>query len=319
MKLKIQKMHEIDIDAHAHLIYNSRQNSPLRNEVRTIDSMKKALGELVKQGDTHVMIVALDEGSGELLGQLLVWLDWGEIGVSMPWQPIVHPETDLESVAHALIEHSKKLLKPHSLTRLEIWMELTSEQLEAMSKIYIPWYEESGFTLKAKEYFMDTTYAKLIGLDYSIPKGIDVVAISELANGELMDIVLETFRSGSDEWFMSMTEAQQVGSAESWLKRDETLHGEASIVFVDNGKIIGYNVMRNEDDSIEVGPIGVLPTYRGQGLGRALLLESTRRLALKESQSVWLTVSTKNTFAYDLYSKIGFENKYEIFIYTWMP
>lgn len=319
VKLKIQKMHEIDIDAHTRLIYESRQSSPIRSDERTIDGLKNAVEEMVGQGESHVMIVAQNEESNELLGQLLVWLDWGEIGVSLPWQPIVHPETDQESVAIALIEHAKLLLKSHSLTRLEIWMELKSDQDKAMSSIYVPWYEKSGFNLKAEEYFMNTQYAKLNESNYSITNGIEVVSMADVSNDELMDVVLETFRRGSDKWVMSMTESQQVGSAEAWLKRDETFDSDASIVFMDEGKVVGYNIMRLEDDSVEVGPIGVLPSHRGKGFGRALLLESVRRLRSKEPESVWLTVSTDNAPAFELYSNLGFENKYQILIYTWMP
>jgi len=319
VKLKIQKMDDIDVDAYARLIYESRQNSPLRSEDRTIDGLKNAMKEMVGQGESHVMIAAQDEPSNKVLGQLVVWLDWGEIGVSLPWQPIVHPETDQESVAIALIEHAKLLLESHSLTRLEIWMELKSELDKAMSSIYVPWYEKSGFNLKAKEYFMDVQFAKLNELNYSLPNGIEVVSMADVSNDELMDIVLETFRRGSDKWVISMTESQQVGSAEAWLKRDKTFDSDASIVFMDEGKVVGYNVMRLEDNSVEVGPIGVLPSHRGKGLGRALLLESVRRLRSKEPESVWLTVSTDNAPAFKLYSSLGFENKYQILIYTWMP
>ena len=319
MILIIQEMHEIDVDAHARLIYNSRQNSPLHNDERTVDGIKTALEQMIGQGEAHAMIVAQDEDSGELLGQLLMWLEWGEIGVVRPWQPIIHPEADQEAVAVALIEHSKKLVETNAKTKLEIWMELTSEQIEAMKSIVEPWYQKSGFVLTAKEYFMDTQYSKLSDLKYSIPKGIEVESMSDISNADLMDIVMESFRSGSDKWVLSMTESQLEGSANAWMKRDDTFINDASIVFKDDGNIIGYNVMRNEDDSIEVGPIGVLPSYRGRGLGRALLLESARRLASKPDQSVWLTVSTENNPAFELYSRLGFKNQYQILIYAWTP
>jgi ribosomal protein S18 acetylase RimI-like enzyme len=319
MKLKIQNLQEIDLDAHAQLIYSSRQNSPLRNDERSIESMKKALGELAKQGDAYAMIVAQEAKTSRLLGQLLVWLDWGEIGVSMPWQPIVHPDTDQDSISIALIEHSKKLLETYPLTRLEIWMEITNDQFEAMRPTYEKWYEECDFSLKAKEYFMDTQSAQLSAMVHSVPEGIEVASIADVANNELMDLVIKTFRSGSDKWVMTMTDSQLEGSAKAWLKRDETFDNDASIVFMDDGKIIGYNVMRNEGDSVEVGPIGVHPAHRGKSLGKALLLESIRRLKKKESQSIWLTVSTDNAYAFKLYSDLGFENKYQILIYSWIP
>ncbi|MFW9955299.1 MAG: GNAT family N-acetyltransferase [Candidatus Thorarchaeota archaeon] len=319
MKLMTQKMHEIDVDAHAKLIYDARQNSPLRNSERTIDGIKESLGQLIEQGESHAMIVAQDEDSNALLGQLLMWLEWGEMAISHPWQPIIHPEANQEEVAVALIEHSKTLIKTKNKTRVETWLEIKTDNEEAMSSIFIPWYKKSGFILKAEEYYMNTPYSRLNELDYSIPAGVDVVSMDEVTNEEIMGSVLETFRQGSDKWFISMTESQQEGSARAWFKRDETFDTDSSIVFIENGKIIGYNVMRIEEGLVEVGPIGVLPAHRGRGLGRALLLESTRRLNSKNPETVWLTVSTENTSACNLYSSLGFDNKYRILIYTWMP
>ena len=166
---------------------------------------------------------------------------------------------------------------------------------------------------------MDTQFTSLRNLDYSIPDEIEIASMSEISNDEIRDVVYETFRTSSDKWVMSMTQAQLKSSVESWLKRDETFNVDASIVFMDEGTIIGYNVMRLEDNSIEVGPIGVLPAHRGRNLGRALLLESINRISSKNQQTVWLTVSTGNTPAYKLYSNLGFINRYEILIYSWIP
>ncbi len=311
-------MQEIDVDAHANLIYKSRQNSPLQSDERTVERIKQVLEDLQKQDDAHAMIIALDERSGELLGQMLMWLEWGEIGVTRPWQPIVQPNVDQETVAIALIEHAKKLVETHSKTKLEIWMEITDEQVKAVQPTYENWYQQCGFKLNSKEYFMDTEYSKLKELEYSIPEEIKVISMSNFTNKQLEDIVFETFRNGSDLWVNSMTDSQLNGSVEAWLKRDETFNPEASIVLSKDGSIIGYNVMRIEEDSIEVGPVGVLPAYRGKGLGRSLILESIHRFPEKQ-QSVWLTVSTGNTYAHRLYSQLGFENRYTILIYAWTP
>lgn len=318
MILKIQKMQEIDVDAHANLIYESRQNSPLRNDERTVERIKQALEELRKEEDAHAMIVALDEETGELSGQLLMWLEWGEIGVARPWQPIVHPNADQETVAIALIEHSKKLVETHSKTKLEIWMEITNEQVQAVKSTYQDWYQRCGFILNSREYFMDTEYSKLSKLGHAIPEGIEVIPMSKFTNEQLEDIVFKTFRTGSDEWVNSMNDSQLNGSVEAWLKRDETFDPEASIVFKQDGTIVGYNVMRIEDDSIEVGPVGVLPAYRGRELGKSLILESIHRIP-EDQHSVWLTVSAGNSYAYRLYSRLGFENRYTILIYAWTP
>ncbi|MFW9921652.1 MAG: GNAT family N-acetyltransferase [Candidatus Thorarchaeota archaeon] len=318
MILRLLKMHEIDVDAHAKLIYESRQNSPLRDDERTVEGIKQTLAELQRQEDTHAMVIAVDEGKGDLLGQLMMWLEWGEIGVASQWQPIVHPSVNQEAVATALIEHAKSLVETHSKTKLEVWMEISSNQLKSLLPIYEDWYQQCGFKLNSDEYYMDIEYSKLRELEHSLPEDIEVIPMSKFTNKQLEDVVFETFRASADEWVKSMSDPQLNGSVQGWLKRDETFDPEASIVFKRDGAIIGYNVMRIEGDAIEVGPVGVFPAYRGKGIGRSLILESIHRIP-EDQYRVWLTVSTGNTSAYNLYSHLGFENRYTILIYSWAP
>ena len=198
-------------------------------------------------------------------------------------------------------------------------MELRNEQAEVMKEIVESWYKSAGYVLQSDEYFMDSELENLKELEYSIPEGIEVVPMSEITNDALKEIVFETFRASGDEWVGSMTDSQLEGSIEEWLKRDETFLPDASIVLMKSDEIIGYNVMRFEDESVEVGPVGVLQSYRGNGFGQALILESTKRLTVDQQGSVWLTVSTGNTAAFNLYCRLGFVKRYPILIYQWTP
>ncbi|MGY5852448.1 MAG: GNAT family N-acetyltransferase [Candidatus Thorarchaeota archaeon] len=319
MKTKTTEMNEIDVEAHAELILTSRQNSPLRSADRTIEGLREALEALRGNPGKFCMITAHDDTNNELIGQIYIWLEWSEMAVVTPWQPIVHPNRNQTEIAKALIEHAKSILESHSKSRLEIWMELTDAAAKELGSIYIPWYEECGFTLKAQEYYMDTKLSDLSEHGYSIPDDIEIVSMNEIENEEIVEIALDTFRNSDDKWFKTQTESEQKGTVESWFKRDETFDVDGSIVFKAAGRIIGYNVMRVEDETIEVGPIGVIPDSRRRGIGEALLLASIDRMRVKNLESVWLTVSTENDAAYELYKRLGFQNQYTILIYTWMP
>lgn len=52
--------------------------------------------------------------------------------------------------------------------------------------------------------------------------------------------------------------------------------------------------------------VGVTPSYRGQGLGRALVLKSIEGFRLAGMNRVTLEVTAQNTPAVDLYVKLGF-------------
>ena len=56
-----------------------------------------------------------------------------------------------------------------------------------------------------------------------------------------------------------------------------------------------------------VSQLGVARTARGLGLGRALLIESCRRLAVKEPRIIGLGVEAENANALGLYRSVGFE------------
>ncbi len=317
-RLEIRKLNEIDVDAHARLIYDSRQNSPLRSEERTIDGIKKNIEEMMEHSDSYVQIVAKNDAGSELLGQLTIWLDWGEIGVARPWQPIVHPSVDQEAIAIALIEHSKKIVETHSKKKLEVWMYLNNDQAKALQPTYADWYQKCGFIMSSEEYLMETEYSQLREREHLIPEGIEVIPMSRLPNDELRDLVFKTFRYGTDKWIKSQTDSQLYEYVDCWLQRDESFDAESSIVFKKDGELIGYNVIHLEDASLEIGPVGVLPSQRGRGLGRTLLLESIKR-ASGEVQTVRLSVSIKNDAAFNLYTSLGFEKRYIIQDFSWSP
>lgn len=56
-----------------------------------------------------------------------------------------------------------------------------------------------------------------------------------------------------------------------------------------------------------VSQLGVARTARGLGLGRPLLIESCRRLGVKEPRIVGLGVEAENSNALGLYRSVGLE------------
>ncbi|WP_461862938.1 ribosomal protein S18-alanine N-acetyltransferase [Thermococcus sp.] len=74
-----------------------------------------------------------------------------------------------------------------------------------------------------------------------------------------------------------------------------------------NGKVIGY-VMAYLRPDLEghVMSIAVDPEYRGNGIGRALMVEVIERLIKKGAQYIGLEVRVSNEAAINLYEKLGF-------------
>jgi mycothiol synthase len=54
--------------------------------------------------------------------------------------------------------------------------------------------------------------------------------------------------------------------------------------------------------------VGVVPAWRGRGLGAHLVSRVLQTLAAERAPEAWLTVNTNNP-AGDLYTRLGFEHR----------
>jgi ribosomal protein S18 acetylase RimI-like enzyme len=83
------------------------------------------------------------------------------------------------------------------------------------------------------------------------------------------------------------------------------------------GSLQGCAIARMFTGSVGwVSQLGVARTARGVGLGRALLIESCRRLGVKEPRIIGLGVEAENSNALGLYRSVGFEVAREWIHYT---
>jgi ribosomal protein S18 acetylase RimI-like enzyme len=76
---------------------------------------------------------------------------------------------------------------------------------------------------------------------------------------------------------------------------------EENLLF-DENVVVGYVLLRYDDDLVDITRLGVHPEMQGKGLGGRLL-----RKALEEKATIILTVRKNNLAAMKLYFKHGFE------------
>lgn len=72
------------------------------------------------------------------------------------------------------------------------------------------------------------------------------------------------------------------------------------------GKIVGKTHLQIIEDEGSIFGLGILPEYRGLGLGRKLLLESIRQLFEMKVSGIMLQVESENSNALNLYKSCGF-------------
>ncbi len=317
--MKVETIHtdKIDRDSHFSLILESSEFSPFYNVPNLHDVIDSHLNKIVENTDSYIMIVAHDEQTGKLLGQLLVGLDFGRFGLIQAWQPIINPNAERTQVAIMLIEHSKKIINLYNKTKMEIWMELSNDHAKFLSTLYRDWYEKCNFQLTSNEYNMEAKYSELKNLDYTIPEHIEIVPMIEIPIKELHEAVFTAFRSSKASWVNNMSDTEMKSLINSWMKVKDIFHHNSSIVILDNGKIIGFNGMEIQGDSIEIGPIGIIPSHRGKNLGELLVLESIKRLGKDSRERITLSVDTRNIPAIRLYRNLGFKPQFQTLIYSW--
>ena len=80
----------------------------------------------------------------------------------------------------------------------------------------------------------------------------------------------------------------------------------AAAVDATNDDLRGFALSRLAADEAEVLTIAVHKTYRGRGIGRALMIDTVSRLAASHVRSLFLEVEQTNRAAIALYSRMGF-------------
>ena len=131
---------------------------------------------------------------------------------------------------------------------------------------------------------------------------------------------LRSFRLGEDE--ETLTNLQNAAFGEHWGFCPNTAEETAArvrirntdpdgIIFVmDSDKPAGYNwTLRNRNEHGSVGFVsmtGVHPSYRGKGLGTAVVVSGMRYLSERGVDAVELEVDSENTPALALYRKLGY-------------
>ncbi len=78
------------------------------------------------------------------------------------------------------------------------------------------------------------------------------------------------------------------------------------VMLTGDGEAVGYAVFSVLFDEVELLRIGVLPQFRGAGIGHQLLQSSINFLTRRGAERLLLEVRQSNNAAISLYKKLGF-------------
>ncbi|RID82963.1 ribosomal-protein-alanine N-acetyltransferase [Peribacillus asahii] len=121
-----------------------------------------------------------------------------------------------------------------------------------------------------------------------------------------------TFRMMNREDIDQVLEVERQSFTLPWSREafcNELDHNQYAVYLVieDNGKVVGYCGSWIVLDESHITNIAILPEYRGQKLGEALLLKMIEISISKGVVRMTLEVRVSNEVAISLYEKLGFQ------------
>jgi ribosomal protein S18 acetylase RimI-like enzyme len=217
-----------------------------------------------------------------------------------------------------MIQFCKEYTKENGFKRFEINLSPINQEHAEVFKEYRSWCEKSGLYRATEEVFMEAMLEKYQQPydETSLPEGFYFESIDSVTNDNLEPLVLETFYGGSDRLFTDITSSQQKNVFNFWFRRSQPFHRSTILVMKDD-EIVGFNVVRVDEDTAHIGPVGVIPKYQRQGIMKAVLHESFKRLQEDGIKVAKLEADRSNARAIDLYTKFGFKEQHTQQIFVW--
>ena len=317
VEITITAVKELDLWKQSKFMYDARKNTVFDTKSRTLEHIYEYRKKVTSD---HNMIIAAYENDA-IVGILRIFTGFPEMAFTSLWDPIITQEEGRErreQIAFELIRVGKEFVKERGFSRLEsLFSPLTGKH----SEIYAEnksWYEKSGFYKATEEELLQVELENYQppSNQPSLPEGFHFESIDNVSNDDIEEPFFESFVHGRDRLFVDMTKAQQKVSFNHWFSRKRSFH-RSSILVMKDDDVIGFNVVRVEDEVAEMGPVGVIPKYQRQGIMNAVLHESYSRLQEDGINVVRLEADRSNEPAITMYTKFGFKKLYDQEYFAW--
>lgn len=315
--ITITAVKELDLWKLSNFMYDARKNTVIDTKTRTLEHIYEYRKKVTSD---HNMIITAYENDA-IVGILRIYTGFPEIAFTSLWDPIITQEEGKEKreeIALELIRVGKNFVKERGFSRLE---SLFSPLTEKHAELYAEnksWYEKSGFHKATEEVMLQLeldSYQLPAPLPL-LPEGFSFESIDNIANEEIENPFFESFVNGRDRLFVDMNKAQQMVSFNHWFNRNRPFH-RSTVIVKKNDEVVGFNIVRVEDEFAEMGPVGVIPKYQRQGIMNAVLHESYSRLKEDGINLVRLEADGSNEPAISMYTRFGFKKLYDQEYFAW--
>ncbi|MGY5874384.1 MAG: GNAT family N-acetyltransferase [Candidatus Thorarchaeota archaeon] len=314
--VEFKKLTSDDCQTIAMITISARKGTPLESD-RSIQERAESIEKLAAN-DAFRILVAIDE-TDTIVGWTYDYVAFPLMTFISGFFPVVEQTPDSERIALALIEAEKTKIGATGHTRLELELVFPTEAHRDMSKEFVDWYRKCGFQFAAEEANKQSDLSTIELPELDQPEGYILRKFSEVAYDQLEGPGFETFEDSNDDLFRSMSHAEQRVTLKHFFDHSEPYIDDASLVLEKDGKIVGFIVTRNKDGEVSIGPIGLIPEARGQGLADFILVYALKKFREDGITNPVLDMSITNTPARRLYERYGFMDVSYKQFYYWSP
>jgi RimJ/RimL family protein N-acetyltransferase len=317
VEITVTTVKELDLRKLSKFMYDARKNTVFDTKTRTLEHIYENQKEITSDDN---MILAAYENE-EIIGIFRIYTGFPEMAFSSNWDPIITQKVSRErreEIAIDLINHGKEFVKEKGFSRLEI---LLSPLTEKHSKIYEEnksWNEKAGFYKATEEVHMqvDLNKLELQSPQPELNEGLRFESFANISNDRIEGPFFKSFTDSGDGLFLDMNHAQRKVTFNYWLRRNQPFH-RSSIVVMKGNAVIGLNVVRQDGDKAEIGPVAIIPEFKRQGVMTTTLYESLKRMQEDGLKIGQLEADALNEPAIKLYKKYGFKTLYTQEYFAW--
>ncbi len=302
-----------DIDELAKLTYKAKRESGSLGKEQTIEAFKI---ELEKTRDSYKLVLFYGYEKSQLVGFLLLSINFPKFAMIWDWQPVVLPQYDEDSIAAQLIRRCIDYVKKGDFERLEVCFCIENKLDKRLFQKYVKWYKALDFDEVMEEATLKLLLNDMKNEKIIFPENIEIKTLKDVPSNELKKCSREAFDNSEDKMYLDLNESEKNTVIDEWFNISKPIIEDASIVLKENNRIIGFLVSRPKPDEVQIGPFGITQSYRNKGLGKALLISSLNILKEKGFKTITLDVGLENKAAYKLHSKVGFKKIFQTRIYA---
>ena len=311
-----RKLSSKDCQVLAKITVSASKGTPLESN-KSVEEIAANIEKLSASNETQILVAQNEKGI--ILGWIHYYIDIPQMAFINGFFPIVEPTERSEEIAIAIIEAAKRDIIERGFTRLEIEMKLETDAHRPISRKFANWYEKCSFQFAAEEVHMSADLTSLSVSSPNPPKDCNLRKLTEVSYEQLEKAGYQTFDNSEDDLFLSMNHTERAVNLKYFFDTSKPFVDDASYILERDGKIIGFVITRMRDDDAEIGPVGLIPEARGQGLANYLLGYALNNLKNNGLTNATLDMSVVNRPARKLYKKYGFEDVYYKQFYFWSP